>query len=146
MKRALVIERDPAIRECVERTLQRDDYAVVGLADESLLVPALQVSPFPLVVVLGHASYAGADDAQDGQLQGPEELLQQVAAADAQVSLRHAYVALGAPRKLVSRWLTKPNTHCRIPIVADPFDGEGLLLAIAEAAERAAAPVSLAIA
>jgi DNA-binding response OmpR family regulator len=52
--RVLVVEPDALMRETVEAMLTAAGYATAGVSDASLAHAALRVSPYPLVVLVGH--------------------------------------------------------------------------------------------
>jgi DNA-binding NtrC family response regulator len=126
MKRALVVERNTEVRQDVERALQDADYAVAGLADASLLLPALRVSPFPLVVVMGHGDdLAGSD--------GPALLRGVASAAE---TLPHVYVVVSGHPEDYPSPPTNPHTHRAVPVVYEPLALDTLVAAVELAAER----------
>lgn len=120
MVRVLVVERDELLRETLELMLDEAGYTVAGIGDGALAVRALEVSPYPLVVLLSHG---GSDT--DGE----------AVLISARMLPSHAYIVLSTrPQK--APWVWNAHTEHFVPVVPEPFDVDTLLEAVAAAVAR----------
>lgn len=104
--RVLVVERDATLRETLEEALEEAGYATAAVGDLDLARAALQVSPYPLVVLVGH----GNPDADDHSL-----------VDEASALPPHAYLLLST-RPDHAPQAHNPYTQRAVPIMAEPCD------------------------
>lgn len=117
MIRALVVEHDAGLRQTLEDVLHDTGFACASVNDMDLARAALQVSPYELIVLVGHG------DPRD--LDAP--LL-----AEASALPRHAYLILSTrPDRAPQAY--NPRTQRFIPVVAAPYDLDTLLTYLGEA-------------
>ena len=69
--RVLVVEPDARLREAKEARLRAAGYLVIGVGDVELAQAALEVSPYPLVVLMDRDEPDDRPDALFAPLDGP---------------------------------------------------------------------------
>jgi CheY-like chemotaxis protein len=121
----LVVDDDPAVRQILGVTLREEGYGVCEAADGVEALAALRSSACPLVTVL---------DYRLPGLTGGEVV--SAVAADPHVAGRHAFVLVSTTPEMLPEWLVLWADRQGMRIVPKPFDLDGLLAAVAEAAGR----------
>lgn len=118
--RALVVESDVILRDTLELLLEDAGYATAGVGEVGLAQAALQVSPYPLVVLVGHG----------------DPLVTGLSLVERAGSLPpHAYLLLSTyPQAAPS--VRNPHTNHAVPVLSVPDDVDTLLARVAEAAGR----------
>ncbi len=118
--RVLVVEPDALLRETVEGMLSEVGYVTAGVGEADLAQAALQVSPYPLVVLVGHGD----------PLVAGLSLLERAGSLPP-----HAYLLLSTHSQAAPS-VSNPHTKRTVPVVAMPGDVDTLLALVAEAADR----------
>jgi CheY-like chemotaxis protein len=121
----LVADDDPSVRETLRWALHVEGYGVCEAPDGVQALATLRTSARPLVTVL--------DYRMPGMTGG--EVLAAVA-ADPHVAARHTFVLVTADPEDLPPCLILWADRQGIRIVPKPFDLDGLLAAVAEAAGR----------
>jgi two-component system response regulator MprA len=121
----LVVDDDPDVRETLRRALHEEGYGLCEAADGVQALTALRTSARPLVTVL---------DYRLPGMTGGDVLA--ALAADPQVAGRHTFVLVTADPEWLPPGLVLWADRRGIRIVPKPFDVDGLLAAVAEAAGR----------
>lgn len=118
--RVLVVERDVTLRDTLEEALHETGYATAGVGDIDLARSALQISPYPLVVLVGHGDPSVHD----------HSLVEEASALPP-----HAYLLLST-RPDQAPLVLNPHTQRVVPIVAEPCDLEALFTLVDAAFTR----------
>jgi CheY-like chemotaxis protein len=122
----LVVDDESVIRTAVRTALEDAGYVVHEASDGVIAMEVLQFSPYPLIVVL---------DLMMPRMSGTEVL--EFLAAEPDWAQRQPVVVLTAMGQwLSSKRLRALREKLEIPLVTKPFDVEGLLAAVDEAARR----------
>lgn len=112
--RVLIVEREQDLRETLEQFLDETGYAVAATGELLLAEAALQVTDDPLVLLIGPGC----------EREGVADLLPRISQLPP-----HAYVLLSTlPARAPIVW--NPHTRRPVPVVAAPFDLDGLLAEI----------------
>lgn len=106
MTSTLVVEANPDLSECIVDILRDEGFAATCTGDYDTALAALQWSPTPLIVLLGHGGRSALST----------RLLPQIA-----VLPRHGYVLVSTMAPTAPR-VWNPCTARRVPILAAPFD------------------------
>lgn len=120
MIRALVVEHDANLRQTLEDVLHEKGYICAGVSDMDLARAALQISPYELIVLVGHG------DPRD--IEAP-------LVAEASALPRHAYLILST-RPDHAPQAYNPYTQRFVPVVAAPVDIDTLLTCVQDASLR----------
>ncbi|HEV8193786.1 MAG TPA: hypothetical protein VGP82_20225 [Ktedonobacterales bacterium] len=110
MTSALVVETNPELGESIVDILRDERFAATWTGNYDVALAALQLSPMPLIVLLGHGGRSALS----------MRLLQQIA-----VLPTHNYV-LVSTRAAAAPYIWNPRTARRVPILSAPFDIDDL--------------------
>lgn len=112
--RVLIVERDRDLRETLEQCLDETGYAVAATGELLLAEAALRVTEDPLVLLIGPGY----------EWEAAADLLPRISQLPP-----HAYVLLSTlPARAPIAW--NPHTCRPVPVVAAPFNLDGLLAEI----------------
>jgi DNA-binding NtrC family response regulator len=110
MMSTLVVEANPELREIIVDVLRDEGFAATCTGNYDAALAALQVSPMPMIVLLGHG----------GRSVLSTRLLQHIA-----VLPGHGYV-LVSTSAATAPCVWNPRTAGRVPILPAPFDIDDL--------------------
>ncbi|MBF6592228.1 MAG: response regulator [Ktedonobacterales bacterium] len=129
MTQVLVVDDSSAIRQLVRAILEREGYTITEAADGVEALVALRAAEAPMVVVL---------DYQMPNMDGAEVL--STVSREGGALARHEYLVLSANVATFPEVFIELLRHLSIRILSKSEDHATLVSAVAQAAERLAAP------